>query len=700
MRLLDLKFHFLVISIVITLLPACTPKNNDHQESLSGVPELITASPVSSLLPVSTSSSQLPPINNPSPIPNVVITQQLTPQTTAVTENQEPLEIAWRDVPIMPLVSQRVLQIYQDGQAQGRNPHNFSVIGDCQAIPFVFMGPFERAELEPDSAESNLWNAINQFKGSFVRQGMAVRGGFTAASILSPIQADPHFCIPGETPLTCEYRLHNPAFVLITLETWLDPNTVDRYEIYLRKILDYVIERGTVPILLTKADSSELRSRTHVINPAIMRVARDYDVPVINFWRAAQYLDNYGIDPAREGFHLSQEGYDLKNILALRTLYTVWKAVESGVSSSTNNGNDDQGNSTATPTLQTTPISQPSPLVTVPDCDGGCIFFATASSQDGVVTSQGVLAYNYSTQTLTSVLDEDYDLQDVSEDGKRLLVNTTNRLYEINLANASANLVSDSFFSLGKQGAYWNSDDSAIILIDQNNSFQTETGGAFNLFPSTRDEERYFESGSCTSKDSCQFSGVYRLNSDQSATRLDSYSRLVFSPNGKLVGFLNPAAATRYNYYHISYILLEETERGISSRRVFYFPEEGGFMVYPDVHEYAFSPENNKLFIIYDVYSAYYEESLRIQTYMIDINTGILYDFGSINGISGSLNPRMVWAPQGNKILFFLTDETQDNQYSISIFQTNLDAGEKLTLYDQGIMISSDYFYITNLYWR
>ncbi|MBU2611980.1 MAG: hypothetical protein KJ606_13710, partial [Chloroflexi bacterium] len=213
-------------------------------------------------------------------------------------------------------------------------------------------------------------------------------------------------------------------------------------------------------------------------------------------------------------------------------------------------------------------------------------------------------------------------------------------------------------------------------------------------------EERYFESGSCTSKDYCQSSGVYRLNSDQSATRLDSYSRLVFSPNGKLVGFLNPAAATRYNYYHIGYILLEETERGISSRRVFYFPEVGGFMVYPDVRDYAFSSENNKLFIIYDVYSAYFERSLRIQTFMIDIKTGILFDYGSISGASGSLNPRLAWAPQGNMVLFFLTDVTPDNQYSLSIFQTKLDSGEKLTPYDQGIMISNDYFYITNLYWR
>ena len=599
----------------------------------------------------------------------------------------------------MPEISQHVLQIYQAGQVQGRNPHNFSVIGDCQAVPFVFMGPFVRGELTPDNAESYLWDAISQFKDSFTRSGMAVRGGFTAASILTPIQADPHYCKPGETPLTCEYRLHNPAFVFITLETWADPNTIARYEADLRQILDYVIGKGTVPILITKADSAEMRNGTHVINPAIVRVAHDYDVPVINFWRAAQYLDNSGIDPNRDGFHLSQAGYDLKNILALRTLYTVWKAVDNGGASS-GPGSGDSSGSRSAPTLQATPTSQPGPLATVPDCEGGCIFFATAGSQDGVVKSRGVYAYAYHNQKLTTVLGEGFDLQDVSENGQRLLVNNANRLYEINLTNASTNLISDSFFPLGKQGAYWNSDDSAIILIDQNHPFQTDTGAAFNLFPSPRDEERYFESGSCTSQDYCQSSGVYRLNPDQSATRLDSFSQPVFSPDGKLVAFLNPASATSENYYHINYMLLEKPDQGIGSRRVFYLPDQHGFMIYPDVQAYAFSPDSKKLFILDDVYSAYFEKSLRIQTYMVDINTGILYDYGKISGPSGSLNPRMVWAPQGDKVLFFLTNVTPDNKYSLGIFQTTLNTEERLSSYDEGIMISDDYFYITNLYWR
>jgi hypothetical protein len=641
----------------------------------------------------------LEPSENPSgsetPATDEASAGQTTEQPVPATKTHAP-EIDWRDVTILPEVNEHVFQIYQDGQAQGRDPHTFSVIGDCQSIPYVFMGPFAIGELTPDSVESYLWDAINWFEASFDHWSVTSRGGFTAASLLTPIQADPHYCKPGETPLTCEYRLNNPAYVFITLETWLDQKTIDRYEAYLREILDYVLERGSVPILLTKADAAEVDSGAHVINPAIVRVARDYDVPMVNFWRAAQYIENAGIDPDRDGFHLSQEGYDLKNILALRILYTIWQAVEIGNTAASTN----PSNTTITPTPAPGPVSQTGPQVNTPDCNGGCVFFATASSRDGAVASQGVYAYNYASQELTLVLGEGYDLQDVSEDGQRLLVNQANYLYEVNLADGTANLVSNTFFWMGKQGAYWNSGDSTIIRIDQDNPLQTETGGAFDLLPSVRDGEIYFNGGNCASKDFCQPDGIYRLNPDQTATSLDSYAGPVFSPDGERMAFLNPAAATQDNYYHIGYLLLEKPDRGLASRRIIYFPEEGGFMVYPDVRDYAFSPDSNELFIIYDVYSAYFERSLRIQTYMLNLTNNILDDFGKMDGISGSLNPRVVWSPDGNKVLFFLTTVTSDNQFSISIFQTNLDTGERLTLYDENILTNGDYFYITNLYWR
>jgi hypothetical protein len=598
----------------------------------------------------------------------------------------------------MPEIGQHAFEIYRDGQSQGRNPHNFSVIGDCQAIPLVFMGPFERGELQPDSSESYLWDAIRQFKGSFSRTGMAVRGGFNAASILSPLQADPHYCLSGETPLTCEYRLHNPSIAFIMLETWLDPNTIDRYETYLRQVLDYIIAKGTVPILMTKADMAEMGNGIPVINPAIVRVARDYDVPLINFWRSAQNLENGGIDPSREGFHLSPEGFELKNILALRTLYKLWTQVEKG--DGNQGGTKQAGTPTVSPTLTAIPTSQSGLQIIIPDCTGGCIYTGSAVSRDGVVTANGVLAFNYQTKKLTQMLGEGFDLQDISEDGRRILVNNTNNLYEVNLGDASVRSISDSFFSFGKQDAYWNGDDSRIIYLDQDHPIRTDAGEAFNLFPSTRDEEIFFESGSCTGKANCQSGGVYRLNSNQNAVRLDSYAQMVFSPNGKLAAFLNPSAATKDNYFHNPYLLLEEVEQGAKSRKEIYFPGEKGFMVNPDVRDFAFSPGNDKLFILFDVYSDYYERSLRLQTYVYDLATGKLSNFGEITGASGSQNPRLAWAPRENRVLLFLTDMNSENQYSMSVFQADLENAEGVTPYAPGILTSSEYFYITNLFWR
>jgi hypothetical protein len=556
------------------------------------------------------------------------------------------------------------------------------------------MGPYELGTLTPPSDEAYLWDIIHTFKGSFARWGMAVRGGFTAASILTPMQADPQYCKSGETPLTCEFRVQNPAFVFITLETWLDPKTVDRYDGYLRKVMDYVIAHGSVPILLTKADSSEMRNGTHVFNPIIIQVAHDYDVPVVNFWRAAQYLDNGGIDRTREGFHLSQAGYDLKNTLALRALYKVWTLVNGGETAA------NTASATVTPAPQATVTPQAGPVVTVPDCQGGCVFYGSAASLDGAVNFQGVFAYNYQSKTLTKVLGEGYNLQDASEDGKRLLVNNGSSLYEISLADGTGKLVSNSFYSLGKQGAYWNSADNRVIFIDRDKPIKAGAGQSINLYPSPLDDQVYFESGACSSQDFCQSAGVYQQKSDQSFVPLEGILRPVFSPDGTGMAYLNPAAATNENWYHINYVLYEDPQKGISSRRIFYLPDKHKWLQYPDVRELAFSPDSKKLFILDDIYYEYTENSLRIETYMVDLATGILYDFGKFDGTSGSFKPRLVWSPQGDKILFFLTSLTADNKYSLGLYQTDLSTGERFTPYQVDLQVSRDYFYITNLYWR
>jgi hypothetical protein len=599
----------------------------------------------------------------------------------------------WREAPIAPEISERVKEIYSDGQAQGRDPSHFSVIGDCQSIPYVFMGPYGRGDLAPDASESYLWNAIEYFETSFDRWSVTARGGFTAASILNALQADPEECKPGETPLTCEFRLNNPAFVLITLETWLDPETIDRYEVYLREIIETVIEKGAVPILITKADSSELRGEKHVINPVIVNLAYEYQVPVVNFWKSAQYLPNYGIDPEREGFHLSQAGYNLKNTLALRALYTVWTAVE-GMENEAAAGDSN-------PTAEV-PVDEEvlTPEVTLLDCVGGCVFFGTAQSEDGTVTSQGVYAYNVESQVLTQVLSQGFDLQDVSPDGTQLLVNAENHLFTLNLTDGSTELVSDSFMFYGEQGAYWNTAGSEPIYLDQSNPISTENGEAFNLFPSPQTDGLIFESGNCTSKDYCESEGVFFRDSEGNISQLTGYQQPIYSPDGSRIAFLDPTDATSENYYHIDRLLAEETSLGSASRRILFFPAEPGFMVYPDVEDYAFSPDSSQLLILYNVYSEYYEKSLKLQTYLWDLDIGILYDFGVLEGVSGSLNPRFTWSPDGQKLLFFLTELTDEGEYIIRVYTTDLETGEKLTLTGDPLFTGENYFYITNLYWR
>jgi Tol biopolymer transport system component len=123
-------------------------------------------------------------------------------------------------------------------------------------------------------------------------------------------------------------------------------------------------------------------------------------------------------------------------------------------------------------------------------------------------------------------------------------------------------------------------------------------------------------------------------------------------------------------------------------------------MVYPDVEDYAFSPDSSQLLILYNVYSEYYEKSLKLQTYLWDLDIGILYDFGVLEGVSGSLNPRFTWSPDGQKLLFFLTELTDEGEYIIRVYTTDLETGEKLTLTGDPLFTGENYFYITNLYWR
>jgi hypothetical protein len=242
----------------------------------------------------------------------------------------------WKSWPVIPVVSQRAREIYKRGLARGTNPMSFSKIGDCQSIRQYFLGYLDDGDQYArlgDKYYANLKGVLEQFRNSYTRVSMSVRTGFNVASVLSAINSDPQICKTGETPLECEFRVWNPSIVIISMETWTQGRPTAAYEVYLRKIVSFVISHDVVPILATKADNLE---GDHSINRIIAQVAYDYDIPLWNFWAAADPLPNHGL--MEDGFHLTngpsiynEEGllfaWNVRNLTALQTIDRVWREV-------------------------------------------------------------------------------------------------------------------------------------------------------------------------------------------------------------------------------------------------------------------------------------------------------------------------------------------------------------------------------------
>ena len=230
---------------------------------------------------------------------------------------------AWQQWPVVPEVTDTAREIYKKGLAMGNNPRAFSKVGDCQNLETVFLWKYDHLDIyQFDYQLDDYMDTIENFQGYFDRDGYSAKYGFTAASPLTQFEADPDYCLPEETPLECELRISRPTFVLISLEFPFNGRSADLYEKYLRQIIEYTMSQGAVPILATKADNVE---GDHSINLTVAELAYEYDLPLWNWWAAAQPLGDKGIDPYRDGFHISEQAWEERSRTFLMVLDHLWK---------------------------------------------------------------------------------------------------------------------------------------------------------------------------------------------------------------------------------------------------------------------------------------------------------------------------------------------------------------------------------------
>jgi hypothetical protein len=243
---------------------------------------------------------------------------------------------AWMVAPIIPQVTDTARDIYQRGQDMGNYDNRFSKVGDCQNVSSVFLSVFDDPEEYALGEFDSLQSTVDYFGGSWSRESASVDNGFNVASVLSPLWSDPAVCEAGESPLECEYRLNQPAIVVVSMETWWAQRPAEEYEDYMRQIVQFWMDHGVVPILATKADNLE---GDYGLNQAIYNVATEYDIPLWNFWLSIQTLPGNGL--SEDDFHLTfarnfyddpvrlQYSWPLRNLTALQAIDSVYQGLQS-----------------------------------------------------------------------------------------------------------------------------------------------------------------------------------------------------------------------------------------------------------------------------------------------------------------------------------------------------------------------------------
>ena len=147
----------------------------------------------------------------------VLMTQVIS---SAAAQSPADFGRTWQNYPVIPEFSEHARNILRAGIASGNDPHAFSKVGDCDTSTSWYLSDYDRDQVYYSLGDYEyLRPVLDFFKGSFIRLSLAATPGFSAASVLSTFWLNYDFCTYQELPLTCEYRIHNPIAVLISLGT-------------------------------------------------------------------------------------------------------------------------------------------------------------------------------------------------------------------------------------------------------------------------------------------------------------------------------------------------------------------------------------------------------------------------------------------------------------------------------------------------
>lgn len=254
------------------------------------------------------------------------------------------------NIDVVSGISSNARKIFLDGRAKGNRAHTFTKVGDSITATSDFLYPIGYGSYRLGDY-GYLGGAISFFSGPngrgqnpFAAASIAARNGWSTESVLSPANADPGVCAPGESPLVCEYRVVKPAVALIMFGTNDSGGMpTETFRANLQAIVQTSINMGVIPVLSTippKRYNAATDARVDEFNQVIIATARAYDIPLWNYWLAMSRLPGGGLsgdgvhpseppdgmDGFFDGDHL-EYGFPVRNLTALQVLYLLWQQV-------------------------------------------------------------------------------------------------------------------------------------------------------------------------------------------------------------------------------------------------------------------------------------------------------------------------------------------------------------------------------------
>jgi LysM repeat protein len=292
-----------------------------------------TDTPTPTMTPTRT---PVPPSPTPTAVPPTPASTR--PTSAAYTgpppDNVNGIQID-RFVIMPPAVQENVRQIFAKGQSLGADAHRFTRIGDSIIEHPHFMVRFDTTEYQLGQY-AYLQPVLDYYHGSFGHDSLAVRRGLHAWSVLNPTWADKTQCQPEEGPVACEFRSFKPSMTFIVIGS-NDVGAPAYFRKSMEAIVQYCIDNGVIPVIVTKADRNEGPDN---INNIIMEdTAAKFNVPLLDFDAVAATLPNRGIDPT-DGIHLTfyyahdytvpiafTKGHAIQDLTAVILLDRLWRTL-------------------------------------------------------------------------------------------------------------------------------------------------------------------------------------------------------------------------------------------------------------------------------------------------------------------------------------------------------------------------------------